>query len=135
MKTLYSIDVPESEDDGFTAEPFDVGAGASVATVGVLGTAFSVREPIAVGVTSGPVDAAAAGILVGFRTVSNAWITPFVASRFLAWTDAPLTLSPLTSVNISSSPENAFLVGTEIMFAAITFPGRMWYESSVLNFA
>ena len=94
-----------------------------VASTGALGDA--VRELIAVGVTRGAVVFALVVDVFGVSTVSIAWITPFVASKFRAWTDAPLILRPPTSVNNKSSPVNAFLLGADARLPAITLPGKM----------
>ena len=99
--------------------------GRVVAENGTSEPAAAVCALIAVGVTNGAVVATGFDNHDGVRTVSSAWITPFVASRFLAWMDAPLTLRPFTSVNINSSPVTAFLVGAVTRLAAMTLPGRM----------
>ena len=59
----------------------------AAAAVGVLDAVGVVNGAVVTDVGLGSVE--------GVSTVSSAWITPFVASRFLAWIDAELTFSPL----------------------------------------
>ena len=67
----------------------------------------------------------AVGVDDGWRTVSTAWTTPFVASIFRDWIDAPFTFRPFASENVSSPPVNEFLVGDPLRWAAISLPETM----------
>lgn len=113
--------------------------GFSTGGRGVFAAAFGIAVPVTEPVTDGTglgtapdVEAAAAIATVsrvvfvdGARTVSNAWITPLVASMFRDCIIAPFTLSPFESANRSSSPVDAIRVGVEPRLAAITLTGRM----------
>src|SRR5688572_26595651 len=121
--------VAEGEVGAVDVEP--AGVGISVAVTG------GATDGTTAGALPVPAAAAAATAVAdddGCSTVSTPCATPFVASIFLAWTDTPFTLRPFESENVSSSPVNANRVGAPPMFAAITFSGRMWYDSSALSF-